>query len=597
MGGTSSSTPLVAGAAAIVRQYFTDIEGFAAPSSALIKGTLINGAVDMSGEYGYPNGAAEPIPNEHEGWGRVDLMNSLFPPSPYELDFIDIDENNGLHPVNNPDDVYYYEVNGDPTLPIKISLVWTDREGAPHSGGLVNDLDLEVESPDGKIYKGNNFVNGWSQDDPLYHDGFNNVENVYIQSTAQCGMYRIKVSLETIGTDTAPYSLVVRYPKTVIEPPENFRISIDSNEDAILTWNSVPNAIGYHIYRSVSGLIPNVKTGFDFAAPPWQSVSGATLTITDSDADLYEQAYYAMRTEGPYGLGPTSYTIGKWTRQLQAGINTVSLPLEPFSLKKLSDYYGLLPLNSISWLDDNDDWRTYPPDDKTEEIGEGYVWDLMTPASFTFVGWPGTHVRIGGVCPGALAQPSNFDITVSGPDIVLSWDSVGADEYIILRSSTRVGFDFNTIHGTTVFSSWTDSGVNDGNPNNKQYYYMVRPVNSVSGYDVVGESTYSLGKWTAIYDGNDFFGLPALEHEETGVPGPPTTNLASWYVTNPSPPYDPCIDVYPRISHSLGMAYWDNGWKAHFCEFPPGVYDSEVIAGYGFELTVYDQSIYTFEGL
>ena len=51
-------------------------------------------------------------------------------------------------------------------LPIhnsKQSLAWSDARGSRFSNNqLVNDLDLEVESPDGTIYLGNDFANGRS---------------------------------------------------------------------------------------------------------------------------------------------------------------------------------------------------------------------------------------------------------------------------------------------------------------------------------------------------------------------------------------------------------------------------------------------------
>ena len=47
MNGTSMATPIVAGAAALVRQYY-DKAGLSFVSAALIRGTLINGATDMT---------------------------------------------------------------------------------------------------------------------------------------------------------------------------------------------------------------------------------------------------------------------------------------------------------------------------------------------------------------------------------------------------------------------------------------------------------------------------------------------------------------------------------------------------------------------
>ncbi|UGV41648.1 S8 family serine peptidase [Methanococcoides orientis] len=49
--GTSMSTPIVAGSAALVRQYYVEYENIT-PSAALLKATIINGAYDMSpGQY------------------------------------------------------------------------------------------------------------------------------------------------------------------------------------------------------------------------------------------------------------------------------------------------------------------------------------------------------------------------------------------------------------------------------------------------------------------------------------------------------------------------------------------------------------------
>src|SRR5690606_26607202 len=78
MGGTSMSTPLVAGGSAIVREYFQSVHGVANPGAALVKGLLINGAVDMTpGQYGA--GATQDVsrrPDNNQGWGRVDLADS-----------------------------------------------------------------------------------------------------------------------------------------------------------------------------------------------------------------------------------------------------------------------------------------------------------------------------------------------------------------------------------------------------------------------------------------------------------------------------------------------------------------------------------------
>ncbi|MGQ9684528.1 MAG: S8 family serine peptidase, partial [Anaerolineae bacterium] len=91
-GGTSMSTPLVAGAAALVRQWYNDQRGIPNPSSALIKATLINGAVSLApGQYG--TGATQEVPNalpnNVTGWGRVHLANAVAPNAPTTVWFTD----------------------------------------------------------------------------------------------------------------------------------------------------------------------------------------------------------------------------------------------------------------------------------------------------------------------------------------------------------------------------------------------------------------------------------------------------------------------------------------------------------------------------
>ncbi|MEI7437828.1 MAG: S8 family serine peptidase [bacterium] len=94
-GGTSMSTPLTAGAAALARQFFMERRGMTNPTAALLKATLLNGARSLApGQYGA--GAAReipdgPRPNPVEGWGQVNLAATLFPPAGLTNGFLDGD--------------------------------------------------------------------------------------------------------------------------------------------------------------------------------------------------------------------------------------------------------------------------------------------------------------------------------------------------------------------------------------------------------------------------------------------------------------------------------------------------------------------------
>ena len=195
MGGTSMATPLSAGAAAIVRQYYTDKKKVASPSSALIKATLINGARDTG--YGWAS--------EEQGWGRIDLTNSLYPTG----------RTNWFKDEGKPiryDDIHAYEFNVRSGDIFKASLVWNDYPGMPNGGyALMNDLDLYVEGPDGTWYVGNCFVNntaGTADDPSCFGDAVNNVEGIYIQAPTT-GTYRVYVFGYDVPTGTQPYALVV----------------------------------------------------------------------------------------------------------------------------------------------------------------------------------------------------------------------------------------------------------------------------------------------------------------------------------------------------------------------------------------------------
>jgi hypothetical protein len=83
MGGTSMATPLTAGAATLVREWLTTVKGITAPSAALMKAVMVNGAVDMSpGQYSSPQEIPSQRPNNVSGWGRVSLVGSIAPPAP-----------------------------------------------------------------------------------------------------------------------------------------------------------------------------------------------------------------------------------------------------------------------------------------------------------------------------------------------------------------------------------------------------------------------------------------------------------------------------------------------------------------------------------
>jgi hypothetical protein len=191
---SSWATPIIAGAAALVRQYYLD--GFfptgreegansLSPSAALVKASLLNSTVDMTGVKGYPS--------SEEGWGLVRLINTLFfagGSSPRNLFIKDISNSAGVH----TGEIHSYQVNIKNNSPLlKITLVWSDAPALSLAAKLlVNNLDLIVTSPDGKKFSGNNLdETGFSREGEA-SDDINNVEMVIVEKPSP-GLWTITV--------------------------------------------------------------------------------------------------------------------------------------------------------------------------------------------------------------------------------------------------------------------------------------------------------------------------------------------------------------------------------------------------------------------
>ena len=177
LNGSSMSTAVAAGAATMVRQYLRENQSMTEPRSDLIRALLINGADDL----GVPD-----IPNSLEGWGQINVSNSIFPSSmSNDLDLF-YDDSRELKPGHS----FVYTIESNTNSKFDITLVWNDREGSAVANQsapkLVNDLDLIVTSPSGEIYYGNNFINGISTIGGV-QDDLNNVE-------------RVRLNLPEIGT-------------------------------------------------------------------------------------------------------------------------------------------------------------------------------------------------------------------------------------------------------------------------------------------------------------------------------------------------------------------------------------------------------------
>jgi serine protease AprX len=195
MGGTSMATPLTAGAMAVVRQMLVQKLGTESISAALMKATISNTAEDLfPGQFGFrSSGQEQPTarPNNHQGWGRVNLENLS------GANLTALDQRVGL----KTGEAYSTKVmKGANSL--KITLAYTDAPASANAAKtLVNNLDLVVVGPGGEQY----FPNGKTSADSV-----NNMEQIDIANGS--GSFEVKVLGTNIpqGKNGAqPFALVI----------------------------------------------------------------------------------------------------------------------------------------------------------------------------------------------------------------------------------------------------------------------------------------------------------------------------------------------------------------------------------------------------
>jgi hypothetical protein len=216
MSGTSMSAPVVTGICALLAEAYSTNSGGELPNASLTKAILINTAIDDSD----PRDG----PDYRIGWGLADARGAAdLMADHYASERTHWRE--GTHV--GTEIVEKVSVSGGE--PFTVTLVWTDPAGLPNTAGLddnaptlVNDLDLTLESPSGKVFR------PWGLDpdnpDAPATRGENHVDNVeqidVPVSDAEAGRWTLRIgNTGALQGGAQSFSLVVGHGASLEDYP------------------------------------------------------------------------------------------------------------------------------------------------------------------------------------------------------------------------------------------------------------------------------------------------------------------------------------------------------------------------------------------
>lgn len=194
------AAPNVAGSLLLLQEVYENYNGSGIfMRSATLKGLAIHSSTDLG----------NPGPDFTYGWGLLDANRAgdmiVKDAAHLETRILEIAAPTGLA----------YTFYSDGTVPIKVTLCYTDEAGAATSthndatAKLVNDLDLTLVLPGvATLYPYVLDMNNPSATATTGDNDRDNVEQIYVQNPV-AGQFEVYVNVEGTLTGAQPYSLIV----------------------------------------------------------------------------------------------------------------------------------------------------------------------------------------------------------------------------------------------------------------------------------------------------------------------------------------------------------------------------------------------------
>jgi hypothetical protein len=352
-GGTSASSPAIAGVVTQLYQAYKELNGGVEPETGLLKAALMNTAEDLG----------NPGPDFKSGWGRVNGLKAvrILEENRYIYDTIAQNGNNS-HVITVPANVSQ----------VRIMTYWTDHEGNPSvSVALVNDINMQVVSPDTTTYDpwvldhtptaaslNANAVRGV--------DSLNNVEQVSINNPA-AGNYTININGNAIPQGPQTYFVVYDFVYNGVEltypiggegfaPGSTETIRWDASDtsgtftlaystDSGSTYTTISNSVSSN-NRYYNWVVPNIVSGavkLKVSRGTYASESDTTLSIIGVPKNLTILYVCPDSIELGWDVvsGASSYEVSMLGIKYMDSIGT--------STTNSFKIYGLNP-NNTEWL-------------------------------------------------------------------------------------------------------------------------------------------------------------------------------------------------------------------------------------------------------
>lgn len=294
--GTSHSCPAVAGACALIRQFFIN-QGMSPPSPAMTKALLINSARWMNGA-----NANDTLWSNRQGMGAINLGEAFNRGAVTATIFADEDPVHRLFTSSGQSFTYTGTVV-DNTKPFRVTLAWTDAPGATNGSAYNNDLNLTA-TVGGNTYLGNVFSSTLKNVSATggTADAKNNVESVFLD-TGVSGTFTVTITAANINSDGVPnlggaldqdFALVIynacatismaptTLPNGVTNSSYNQTLSA-SGGSGLYTWSLLSGTLPAGLTLSGNGVISGT--------PTLAGTSNFTIKASDAGGCSVTQAY------------------------------------------------------------------------------------------------------------------------------------------------------------------------------------------------------------------------------------------------------------------------------------------------------------------